>query len=153
MSESVQYAVHEGVATITLNRPHVMNALDVEAITGLRAACERAEHDAAARAVVLRGAGGAFCAGGDVSVFHADLPRMGRLVRECAQELHYAILALRRMPRPVLARVHGAVAGAGMSLLAAADVAIAAADTRFTLAYSRIGASPAGAMISNDGVR
>ena len=144
MSESVLYAVADGVATITLNRPQVMNALDVDAILGLRAACERAERDAEARAVVIRGAGAAFCAGGDVSVFHADLPRMGRLVKECAQELHHGILALRRASQPVLASVHGAVAGAGVSLLAAADLAIAAADTRFTLAYSKIGASPDG---------
>jgi 2-(1,2-epoxy-1,2-dihydrophenyl)acetyl-CoA isomerase len=144
MSDSVLYAVEDGVATITLNRPQVMNALDVDAILGLRAACERAAREGAARAIVMRGAGGAFCAGGDVSVFHADLPRMGKLVRECAQELHHAILALRRAPQPVLASVHGAVAGAGISLLAAADLAIAAAETRFTLAYSRIGASPDG---------
>jgi 2-(1,2-epoxy-1,2-dihydrophenyl)acetyl-CoA isomerase len=77
-------------------------------------------------------------------VFHADLPRMGRLVRECADELHHGILALRRAPKPVLASVHGAVAGAGVSLLLAADLAIAAADTKFTLAYSKIGASPDG---------
>jgi 2-(1,2-epoxy-1,2-dihydrophenyl)acetyl-CoA isomerase len=144
MSDSVLYSIADGVATITLNRPQVMNALDVDAILGLRAACERASNEAAARAVVIRGAGGAFCAGGDVSVFHADLPRMGRLVRECAQELHHAILALRRASGPVLASVHGAVAGAGMSLLAAADLAVAAAGTKFTLAYSRIGASPDG---------
>ena len=144
MSDSVLYTVADGVATITLNRPQVMNALDVQAILGLRAVCEQAERDTAARAIVLRGAGPAFCSGGDVSVFHADLPRMGRLVQECARELHYAILALRRSPQPVLASVHGAVAGAGMSLLAAVDLAIAAADTRFTLAYSKIGASPDG---------
>jgi 2-(1,2-epoxy-1,2-dihydrophenyl)acetyl-CoA isomerase len=69
---------------------------------------------------------------------------MGRLVEECARELHHAVSALRRAAQPVLASVHGAVAGAGMSLLAAADLAIAAADTRFTLAYSKIGASPDG---------
>lgn len=144
MSDSVLYSVENGVATITLNRPQVLNALDVDAILALSAACERAGREAAARAIVLRGAGGAFCAGGDVSVFHADLPRMGRLVRECAQELHHAILALRGASQPVLASVHGAVAGAGMSLLATADLGIAAADARFTLAYSRIGTSPDG---------
>ena len=58
--------------------------------------------------------------------------------------MHFAFLALRRMGKPVLASVHGAVAGAGFSLLCAADLAIAAADTRFTLAYANIGASPDG---------
>jgi 2-(1,2-epoxy-1,2-dihydrophenyl)acetyl-CoA isomerase len=144
MSDSVLYSVADGVATITLNRPRVMNALDGAMITELRTACERAERDVAARAVVLRGAGAAFLAGGDVAFFHANLPRMPELVREGGAELHHAILALRRAPKPVLASVHGAVAGAGVSLMAAVDVAIAAEQTKFTLAYSRIGASPDG---------
>ena len=66
------------------------------------------------------------------------------MVAELAGELHRAILALRQAPKPVLAAVHGAVAGAGVSVMAAADLAIAADDTKFTLAYSRIGASPDG---------
>jgi 2-(1,2-epoxy-1,2-dihydrophenyl)acetyl-CoA isomerase len=144
MSDTVIYSVADGVATILLNRPSVMNALDAAMIAQLRGACERAEQDAAARAVVVRGAGPAFLAGGDVSYFHANLPRMAELVRQGGGELHSAILALRRAPKPVLASVHGTVAGAGVSLMAAADVAIAAEGTKFMLAYSRIGASPDG---------
>ena len=144
MSESVLYSVTEAVATITLNRPQVMNALDRDMIVRLRSVCEQIERDAAVRVVVVRGAGPAFLAGGDVSVFHANLSRMPQVVRENAAELHHAVLALRRAPKPVLASVHGAVAGAGMSLMAAADLAIAAEGTRFTLAYSKIGASPDG---------
>jgi 2-(1,2-epoxy-1,2-dihydrophenyl)acetyl-CoA isomerase len=144
MSDSVIYSVADGVATILLNRPAVMNALDAAMIVQLRAACERAEHDAAARAVVLRGAGPAFLAGGDVSFFHANLARMPELARQGGAELHHAILALRRAPKPVLASVHGTVAGAGVSVMAAADLAVAAEGTKFTLAYSRIGASPDG---------
>jgi 2-(1,2-epoxy-1,2-dihydrophenyl)acetyl-CoA isomerase len=144
MSDSILYAVADGVATITLNRPRVMNALDGEMIRGLRAACEEVERDAAVRVAVVRGAGPAFLAGGDVSVFHANLPRMAELIRDFAGELHQAILALRRAPKPVLASVHGAVAGAGVSLMAAVDLAVAAADATFTVAYSRIGASPDG---------
>jgi 2-(1,2-epoxy-1,2-dihydrophenyl)acetyl-CoA isomerase len=138
------YSVAEGVATITLNRPQVLNALDAQMIVQLRAACERAEHDAAARAVVLRGAGPAFLAGGDVAYFRANLARMPALVREGGTELNHAVLALRRAPKPVLASVHGAVAGAGVSLMAAADLAIAAEGTKFTVAYSKIGTSPDG---------
>ena len=141
---SVLYEVADGVATVTLNRPQVMNALDAAMIRGLREAAERLERDAAVRAAVIRGAGPAFLAGGDVAYFRANLARAPEMVREGAAELHRAILALRRAPMPVLASVHGAVAGAGVSLMAAADLAIAAEDTRFTLAYSRIGASPDG---------
>lgn len=144
MSDSVIYSVADGIATIVLNRPQVMNALDARMIVQLREAAERAEHDAQARAVVIRGEGPAFLAGGDVAMFHANLDRMPALVREGASELHRAILALRRAPKPVLASVHGAVAGAGMSVMAAADLAIAADGTKFTMAYSRLGTSPDG---------
>lgn len=144
MNDSVLYSVADGVATVTLNRPQVLNALDAQMIGELRAACERAEHDASARAVVLRGAGQAFLAGGDVAFFRANLARMPALVREGGAELSRVILALRRTPKPVLASVHGAVAGAGVSLMAAADLAIAAEGTKFTVAYSKIGTSPDG---------
>jgi len=144
MSDAVLYSVADSIATITLNRPQVMNALDAKMIGQLREAAERAEQDARARAVVIRGEGPAFLAGGDVSMFHANLARMPDLVREGAPEFHRAILALRRAPKPVLASVHGAVAGAGVSVMAAADLAIAADGTRFTMAYSRLGTSPDG---------
>ena len=144
MSDTVLYTVAEGIATITLNRPRVMNALDPEMIQRLRVASERAEHDATARAVVLRGEGPAFLAGGDVTVFHACSSELADVIRAGAADLHNAILALRRTPKPVLASVHGAVAGAGMSLMLAADLAIATEDAKFTMAYSRIGASPDG---------
>ncbi len=144
MNDSVQFSAADGVATLTLNRPQVMNALDAGMIARLCELCERVRDDSSVRAVVLRGAGPAFLAGGDVTVFHANLPRLPQLVEQQARELNRAVLALRRAPKPVLASVHGAVAGAGVSLLAAADLAIAADDTQFTLAYSRIGASPDG---------
>lgn len=144
MSETLLYAVAGSVATITLNRPQVMNALDAGMMERLRAACEQACDDAAVRAIVLRGNGPAFAAGGDVGMFHANLPRVPEMIGHVAGELHHAIVALRRAPKPVLASVHGAVAGAGVSLLAAADLAVAAADTKFTLAYSKLGTSPDG---------
>ena len=144
MSNSVLYSVAGSVATITLNRPQMMNALDAAMIRRLREAAEQVERERAVRAVVLRGEGAAFCAGGDVATFRANLARVPAMVKEVAGDLHHAILALRRAPVPVLASVHGAVAGAGVSLLTAADLAIAADGTKFTLAYSRIGVSPDG---------
>jgi len=144
MNDSILYAVSDGVATLTFNRPDVLNALDADAIRDFRAACERAETDAAARVVVLRGAGTAFIAGGDVAMFRKNLPAMARQVPELAGELHRGIRALRRAPQPVIAAVHGAVAGAGMSIMLACDLVLAAAGTRFSMAYSRIGTSPDG---------
>jgi 2-(1,2-epoxy-1,2-dihydrophenyl)acetyl-CoA isomerase len=144
LSGALLYAAQDSVATITFNRPEVLNALDGAMIAQLREACECAERDATVRVIVLRGAGPAFLAGGNVATFHANLPRVPKMVVELAGELHRAVLALRRTLKPVVASVHGAVAGAGVSLVAAADFVIAAADTKFTLAYSLIGASPDG---------
>jgi 2-(1,2-epoxy-1,2-dihydrophenyl)acetyl-CoA isomerase len=144
MSEVVKLSVAGGIATISLNRPHVLNAMDGEMMRQLRPAAETVENDPAVRAVVLRGEGAAFMAGGDVAVFHRHLAELPELIVTWGREMHAAFLALRRMGKPVLASVHGAVAGAGFSLMCAADLAIAAADTRFTLAYANIGASPDG---------
>jgi 2-(1,2-epoxy-1,2-dihydrophenyl)acetyl-CoA isomerase len=144
MSDSVIYAVSNAVATITFNRPAVMNALDADMIRGFRVVSERAANDADARVVMLRGAGPAFVAGGDVTAFHRDLATMPALVPELAGELHRGVLALRRASKPVLAVVHGAVAGAGMSIMLGCDLVLAAAGTQFSLAYSKLGTSPDG---------
>ena len=144
MSEVVKLSVAEGIATIVLNRPHVMNAMDAEMMQQLRPVTEAVEKDPLVRSVILRGEGEAFMAGGDIAVFHKHLVELPEVIVTWGRQMHAAFLALRRMGKPVLASVHGAVAGAGFSLMCAADLAIAAADTRFTLAYTNIGASPDG---------
>jgi len=146
MNDPVTYSVEHRVATITFNRPEVMNALDPHMIGALRAACEQAAGDADAKVIVLRGTGAAFLAGGDVGFFKRNLQRVVGMVSDMAGELHRGLLALRRAPQPVIASVHGAVAGAGMSVALAADLIIAAAGTKFTTAYTRIGTSPDGGM-------
>lgn len=144
MSDAILYAVADGVATITFNRPQVMNALDLPSIARFRVLCEMAEKDAGARVVVLRGSGPAFIAGGDVASFRENLADFPNQVISVAGDLHAGILALRRAPKPVIAGVHGAVAGAGMSIMLACDLVVAADTTQFTMAYSRIGTSPDG---------
>ena len=144
MSDNLKLSRDGAVAVILLNRPQAFNAIDGEMMAGLKEAAEACARDESVRAVVLRGEGPAFCAGGDVPLFHRHLDELPDLIVRWGRELHFAILALRRMDKPVLAAVHGAVAGAGMSLMCAADLAIAADDARFTLAYANIGASPDG---------
>lgn len=144
MTQSVLLAYDAGVATLTFNRPQVMNALDAQMMIEFRAAAEQVEHDAGVRAVVLRGAGRAFLTGGDVALFAERVAELPDVIVRWGREMHFAIQALRRMGKPVLASVHGAVAGAGFSIFCAADVAIAAEGTRFSLAYANIGASPDG---------
>lgn len=144
MSDSVLLSVAEGIATVTLNRPQVLNAMDGAMMARLREVAEAVAEDSAARAVVLRGAGPAFVAGGDVAMMKANLDRMPELVVRIGRDMHMAFASLRCAPKPVLASVHGACAGAGIGLLAACDLAIAAEGTRFFVAYTRIGTSPDG---------
>jgi 2-(1,2-epoxy-1,2-dihydrophenyl)acetyl-CoA isomerase len=144
VSDCVLLSVAEGVATLTLNRPAVLNAMDGVMMARLREAAEAVAGDGAVRAVAVRGAGPAFLAGGDVGMMKANLERMPELVVRIGRDMHMAFASLRRAPKPVLASVHGACAGAGMGLLAACDLAIAAEGTRFFVAYTRIGASPDG---------
>ena len=144
MTQVVGLSVSGGVATLSFNRPQVLNAMDAEMMIQFRAAAELVQHDQAVRAVVLRGEGPAFISGGDLAVFKQHLTELPQVVVRWGREMHFAILALRRMGKPVLASVHGACAGAGFSVLCAADLAIASEDARFTLAYANIGASPDG---------
>jgi 2-(1,2-epoxy-1,2-dihydrophenyl)acetyl-CoA isomerase len=144
MTELVRLAVDEGVATLTFNRPQVFNAMDADMMIQFRAAAELVQKDPVVRVVVLRGEGKAFLAGGDVALFHQRIKELPDLIVRWGREMHFAILALRRADKPVLASVQGACAGAGFSILCAADLAVAADNAYFSLAYSRIGASPDG---------
>src|SRR4029077_15191753 len=144
MTQSILLSVDAAVATLSFNRPQVFNAMDTEMMVQFRAAAERVERDAAVRALVLRGEGKAFVSGGDVTLFHQHIEELPEAIVRWGRDMHFAILALRRMAKPVLASVHGACAGAGFSILCAADLAVAADNARFSLAYANIGASPDG---------
>ena len=141
---------HEGVLEITLNRPEMLNAVNRETIAALAAAVAEAAEDHAARVVLLRGAGTHFCAGGDITMF-ADLIRLSPAERQTAlyrivDTLHPLLIRMRHMPKPVVAAVQGAAAGFGLSLVLAADLALAAADAVFTSGYINLGISPDGGM-------
>jgi 2-(1,2-epoxy-1,2-dihydrophenyl)acetyl-CoA isomerase len=141
---------HEGVFEITLNRPEILNAVNRETIADLAAAVAEAAEDRAARAVLLRGAGTHFCAGGDITMF-AELIRLAPAERQKAiyrivDTLHPLLIRMRHMPKPVVAAVQGAAAGFGLSLVLAADLALAAEDAVFTSGYIHLGTSPDGGM-------
>jgi 2-(1,2-epoxy-1,2-dihydrophenyl)acetyl-CoA isomerase len=149
MPEPVVLVAREGgVATITLNRPQALNALNRELTLALRDAVFSIENDESIGCAVLRG-GEHFMAGGDLKWFktlaEGCSPAENRVqFEQFIHEVHPLIVSLRRMPKPVIASVRGAVAGFGMSLMMAADLAIAADSAYFTLAYTLIGVSPDG---------
>jgi len=147
---SVVVERHEGVLEIILNRPEILNAVNRETIGALAAAVAEAAEDRDARAVLLRGAGTHFCAGGDITMF-AELIRLPPAERQTAlygivDTLHPLLIRMRHMPKPVVAAVQGAAAGVGLSFVLAADLALAAEDTVFTSGYIHLGTSPDGGM-------
>jgi 2-(1,2-epoxy-1,2-dihydrophenyl)acetyl-CoA isomerase len=142
VSDTVLVDLTDGVATITLNRPDALNSLTLEAKLALLDAVRRVADDPAARAVVITGAGRAFCAGQDLREHHALLdsgdPSPMHTVRDHFNPL---VLAIVGMPKPVVAAVNGMAAGAGASLAFAADFRIAAESARFLLAFANVGLS------------
>lgn len=142
MSEPViTYAVDAGVATLTLNRPQLLNALNDELLAGLREALARAKADDGVRALLLTGAGRGFCAGADLA---AGSKREGPYDVEQAlrERYHPIVLAMRRCPKPIVGAVNGAAAGAGMSLALACDIVLAGESASFLQAFTRIGLVP-----------
>jgi 2-(1,2-epoxy-1,2-dihydrophenyl)acetyl-CoA isomerase len=144
MNDTVLLDINGTIATVTLNRPAQLNALNDAMMHALRDVLGKVEADANIRVVILKGAGKAFMAGGDVAMFHAKKDEVSELFHELGGIFHDSIKSLRRMGKPVLASVQGACAGGGLSVMLACDLAIAADTSQFTLAYARIGTSPDG---------
>jgi 2-(1,2-epoxy-1,2-dihydrophenyl)acetyl-CoA isomerase len=127
-----------GVTTLTLNRPDSLNALDSTLRRALLAAIRETAKDAAVRAVVITGAGRAFCAGADLRGGSGER----EFRRVLTDEYNPLVEAIRGLSKPVIASVNGVAAGAGMSLALAADLVVAAGEARFVPAFGRIGLVP-----------
>ncbi|WP_322048062.1 enoyl-CoA hydratase/isomerase family protein [Paraburkholderia sp. J67] len=138
----------DGIATITLNRPQALNALDHSMSAQLQEALRRVSANDAMRVVVLQGAGAHFMAGGDIWVFQALLDRPSDERRLELQNFiagaHESISLMRCMGKPIIASVRGAVAGFGLSLMNSCDLAIAADEAFFEMAYCKLGTTPDG---------
>jgi len=132
------------IATVTLDRPERLNAVDLPMLKELRAAVAEVEADPGLRVMVLTGRGTAFCVGGDLQAFVAGKDRLRELLLEMTAEFHAAILGMRRMPAAVLVAVNGVAAGGGFSLVCGADLAVARRSARLVSAYTRSGLTPDG---------
>jgi 2-(1,2-epoxy-1,2-dihydrophenyl)acetyl-CoA isomerase len=143
-SDAVLLDITDGVARLTLNRPGVSNAIDLELAEALADATARIEAADDVRVVLLRGAGPRFCAGGDVRAFAAAGDALGEVLGTVLDALHRAVRDLADLEAPVVAAVQGSAAGGGLSLVAGADLVVAAASARFVLAYTAIGLVPDG---------
>jgi 2-(1,2-epoxy-1,2-dihydrophenyl)acetyl-CoA isomerase len=145
MSKNVLTSVEDGVATLTLNRPAVLNALDVSAAGMLVRAIQTCTDDSDTRWVILTGAGRGFCAGGDMKAVWEHVQNggdAGRFLRDLTMFLHQAISDLRLMEKPVIAMINGPVSGPGMRFPAASDLRFAAESARVKQAFTSIGLTP-----------
>lgn len=132
------------VGTLVLNRPDAFNAFHMPMGREIFEAALELDEDPEVRCVVVTGAGRAFCGGGDVKSFVDNLDRIGAHVKELTTYLHGAVSRLCRSDKPVIMAVNGVAAGGGFSLAVSGDLVVAAESARFTMAYSRIAATPDG---------
>jgi 2-(1,2-epoxy-1,2-dihydrophenyl)acetyl-CoA isomerase len=141
---TLKFDIRDSVAHITLNRPEANNALNLEVAQELLDAVLRCDEDPSVRAVVIAGEGRTFCVGGDLKAFVEQGEHLPHHLKEVTTYLHAAVSRMARMDPPVVAAVHGAAAGAGLSLACACDLLVAAESARFAMAYSNAGLTPDG---------
>ncbi len=139
---SVQVETRGSVALVTLSRPESSNTLNLEMAMDLLAAAMTCGRNPAVRAVVLHGAGRHFCFGGDLRAMMSRGEAADGYLRELTGYLHSAISHFVRMDAPVIAAVNGTAAGAGVGLVAMADLAVCGRSSKFNLAYTGVGLTP-----------
>ena len=142
--ETIQLEMRGSVCLLTLNRPERLNALTVEVANDFKAAVKEALNSGA-RAIVLTGAGRAFCAGGDLREMQEIAKKDGRreaFFEEPLKHFNEAILMIRQTPVPFIAAVNGVASGGGCNLALACDLVIAAESARFNQAFIKIGLTP-----------
>lgn len=144
MGDLVRVDRNGAVATLTLNRPESYNALDLGIGDELAEAVASVGRDPSVRAVILTGAGKAFCSGGDLRFFQNWQGSKSEVFGVLTQRLHRIILDIRQMPKPVIAAVNGVAGGAGFSLAMACDLRLAVDTARFKQAYTSAGLVPDG---------
>jgi enoyl-CoA hydratase/carnithine racemase len=141
---SFVYEVDGGIATITLNRPERLNALTFEVYKELRDTFSRLDTESGVRAIIITGAGRAFCSGGDVEdIIGALLGRDLKVLQDFTRLTCDLILAMRRCRRPIVGALNGTVAGAGAVIAAACDIRVAAESAKIAFLFTKVGLSGA----------
>jgi 2-(1,2-epoxy-1,2-dihydrophenyl)acetyl-CoA isomerase len=144
LSPPVRFDVDGGIARLELNRPDAANAIDLDLATALADTVEELGRRDDVRAVLLTGAGERFCGGGDVRSFAEAGAELDARLSAIVSRLHIAVAGLGRLEVPVVVAVQGSAAGAGLALVAGADLVVAAESAQLVMAYTAIGLTPDG---------
>jgi 2-(1,2-epoxy-1,2-dihydrophenyl)acetyl-CoA isomerase len=143
---TIEFSVSDGLGVLRLNRPEHRNAINETVPGDLYEVAQRCAADPGLRALLIAGNGPAFTVGGDISMFaRAARGELPEDLRRMTTLYHAALLLLRDLDAPIVAAVHGAVAGGGLGLLYAADIALAAEGTKFATGFTGLGLSGDGA--------
>jgi 2-(1,2-epoxy-1,2-dihydrophenyl)acetyl-CoA isomerase len=142
MSDGIDYVVVDGVATITLQRPEALNSLTTAMKEGLLAVLQQARGDEQVRAIVITGAGRAFCVGQDLKELKADLDGGDPELSTVTEHYNPLIEAITSLPKPIIAAVNGIAAGAGAAITFACDIRIASDKAAFLMAFANVGLGP-----------
>lgn len=143
LTESIIFTQEGHIAVLTLNRPEHMNMLNQQMLNRLEHLIGKIKNDSHVRVVVIRATGDTFMAGSDLYEVYQELDFAISEMPHLVRQMNSIILTLREMDKPVVAAVHGLVAGVGMSLMLAADLVIASDATQFSMGYCNVGTSPA----------
>lgn len=151
MANTVLLQVDDGVATLTLNRPGVLNTISVEMMEDLAVAVRALKADTSVEVVVIQGAGDHFMAGGDIKDFEKHLAhdaptRLATFKAMIEHHINPVMITLQGMHQPVIAKVRGACAGFGLSFMLGCDLAVVADNAKFTAAYANIALPADGGM-------
>jgi 2-(1,2-epoxy-1,2-dihydrophenyl)acetyl-CoA isomerase len=143
--KTLLFSVEHGIATISLNRPDNLNAIDLAMLDELLRAIFACTQDHAVRVIVVRGEGRAFSSGGDIKVMEQMLEQDAyTFMRDWIQRVHLLEMQLRTIPKPVIASVHGIASGQGMNLALACDLRIAGESATFNESFVRLGLTSEG---------
>lgn len=144
MNKTILVSHQDHIATITFNRPDKLNSFNREMSYQFEEICQSISNDPQIRAILLCGAGEAFMSGTDIYELHRDMNAISAEALLLIRQFNSCILLLREMEKPVVAAVHGMVAGPGMSIMLAADLVLASENTMFLLGHNQFGLSPIG---------
>ena len=140
--KTILFSVDNGVADIVMNQPKTLNPMNDESMDDMIAAMELCAADESVKAVIIRGAGRAFCGGGDIRYFKGEIEKPGFGLGPLVTKVGKLVMAIRNLPKPVIAAVHGAAAGGGANLALVCDAVVAADNAKFIEAFVGLGLAP-----------